>query len=140
MTLADLPVVNALLNGLSAIFLMAGYVRIRQGRVQSHRNFMAAAFVASVLFLACYLTYHGYVAYVLHRGPTRFVEPNWFRPVYLVILITHTILAVVVVPLVLITLARALKGNFERHRAIARWTWPIWMYVSVTRVGFFFII
>lgn len=134
MTPADLPIVNAFLNGLSAFFLLAGYVRIRQGRQNAHRNFMIAAFVASTLFLACYLTYHGYLAYVLHQGPTRFLKPAWFRPIYLVILLTHTILAVVILPLVFLTLARGLKGRFTDHRRVARWTWPLWMYVSVTGV------
>jgi uncharacterized membrane protein YozB (DUF420 family) len=134
MSPADLPVVNATLNGLSAIFLAAGYVRIRQGRPDEHRRFMIAAFVASVLFLICYITYHSYVAYVLHRGPTRFVEPAWFRPIYLLILLTHTLLAVVILPLVLLTLSRGLRGRFDTHRRIARWTWPLWMYVSVTGV------
>ena len=137
MSLADLPVVNASLNGLSAVFLAVGYVRMKQGRQIEHRNFMIAAFAASVLFLMCYLTYHGYIAYVLHRGPTRFVEPAWFRPIYLAILLTHTVLAMVIVPLVLMTLSRGLRGRFDKHRLIARWTWPLWMYVSVTGVAIY---
>jgi putative membrane protein len=140
MSFADLPAVNALLNGASALFLAIGYVQIRRGRTVAHRNCMLAAFAASTLFLACYISYHVYVAYVLHRGPTRFVEPSWFRPIYLVILLTHTLLALVVVPLVLVTLARGLRGQFERHRAIARWTWPVWMYVSVTGVLIYLIL
>jgi uncharacterized membrane protein YozB (DUF420 family) len=95
---------------------------------------MIAAFITSTLFLACYLTYHGYLAYYLHRGPTRFLNPAWFRPIYLTILGTHTLLAVVIVPMVLLSLSRALKQNYELHRKIARWTWPLWMYVSVTGV------
>ncbi len=134
MTLADLPVVNASLNGLSAVFLGFGYARIRQGRPEAHRKFMLAAFAASTLFLVCYLTYHGYVAYVLHRGPTRFLEPAWFRPIYLTLLLSHTLLAVVILPMILVTLARGLRGRFESHRRLARWTWPLWMYVSVTGV------
>jgi uncharacterized membrane protein YozB (DUF420 family) len=98
---------------------------------------MIAAFVASVLFLVCYLTYHGYIAYVLHRGPTRFLKPAWFRPIYLLILLTHTVLAMVIVPLVLMTLSRGLRGRFDKHRLIARWTWPLWMYVSVTGVAIY---
>jgi uncharacterized membrane protein YozB (DUF420 family) len=137
MSLADLPVVNATLNGLSALFLAIGYVRIRQGRQQEHRSFMVAAFVTSALFLACYITYHSYVAYVLHRGPTRFLEPAWFRPIYLTILLTHTVLAVVILPMVLLTLSRGLRGRFDPHRRIARWTWPLWMYVSVTGVAIY---
>lgn len=134
MSPADLPIVNACLNGLSAIFLSAGYYFIRRKDQRSHRNCMIAAFVTSTLFLACYLTYHGYLAYYLHRGPTIFKNPPWFRPIYLTILLTHTALAVVIVPLVLISLNRALKQRFELHRKIARWTWPLWMYVSVTGV------
>lgn len=134
MSPADLPIVNACLNGLSAIFLSAGYYFIRRKDQQSHRNCMIAAFITSTLFLACYLTYHGYLAYYLHRGPTVFKNPPWFRPIYLTILLTHTALAVVIVPLVLITLSRALRQRFDQHRKIARWTWPLWMYVSVTGV------
>jgi putative membrane protein len=134
MTPADLPVVNAVLNGLSAVFLGVGYVLIRQGRQAAHRRFMLAAFVTSTLFLICYITYHSYVAYVLHRGATRFLNPAWFRPIYLWILGTHTILAVVILPMVLMSLSRGLRGRFEAHRRIARWTWPLWMYVSVTGV------
>jgi uncharacterized membrane protein YozB (DUF420 family) len=134
MTLLDLPAVNGSLNALSTIFLTAGYVFIRRKNQRAHRNCMIAAFVTSTLFLVCYITYHSYVAYVLHRGPTKFVDPEWFRPIYLAILGTHTILAVVIVPLVLITLSRGLKSRFDQHRKIARWTWPLWMYVSVTGV------
>lgn len=134
MSLADLPVVNACLNGLSSIFLLAGYILIRNKRQNAHRNCMIAAFVTSTLFLICYITYHSYVAYYLHRGPTRFIDPAWFRPIYLLILGTHTILAVVIVPMVFISLSRGLKGDFERHKRISRWTWPLWMYVSVTGV------
>jgi putative membrane protein len=134
MSPADLPIVNACLNGLSAVFLAAGYYFIRRKEVSAHRNCMIAAFVTSVLFLICYLTYHGYLAYYLHRGPTVFKDPAWFRPIYLTILLTHTLLAVVIVPMVLISLNRALKQRFELHRKIARLTWPLWMYVSVTGV------
>jgi uncharacterized membrane protein YozB (DUF420 family) len=119
---------------LSAFFLTAGYSYIRQKNQRAHRNCMIAAFITSVLFLICYITYHTYLAYVLHRGPTRFVDPAWFRPIYLGILLTHTILAVVIVPMVLITLSRGLKAKFDQHKKIARWTLPLWMYVSVTGV------
>ena len=84
--------------------------------------------------MVCYLTYHTYLGVVLHRGPTRFLEPQWFRPIYLVILLTHTVLAMVIVPMILVTLYRARRQNFEAHKKIARWTWPLWMYVSVTGV------
>lgn len=140
MTLLDLPVVNGSLNGLSAVFLTAGYVFIKRRNQNAHRNCMIAAFVTSTLFLACYLTYHFYLAYVLHRGPTRFVDPAWFKPIYLTILLTHTILAVVIVPMVFITMSRGLRQRFDAHRKIARWTWPLWMYVSVTGVVIYFLL
>jgi putative membrane protein len=136
----DLPVVNGSLNGLSAVFLTFGYVFIRRKNMNAHRNCMIAAFVTSTLFLACYLTYHFYLAYVLHRGPTRFTDPAWFRPIYLTILLTHTLLAVVIVPMIFITLSRGLKERFDKHRKIARWTWPLWMYVSVTGVLIYFLL
>ena len=134
MTVSDLPKINAALNTVAAILLTAGFIFIKRGHKTAHRNCMIAAFVASTLFLACYLTYHGYLAYYLHRGPTVFRNPPWFRPIYLGILLTHTLLAVVIVPLALITLHRALRQRFDRHKKIARWTWPCWMYVSVTGV------
>src|SRR5580658_2790088 len=129
MTLHDLPTVNATLNGLSAVLLGAGYACIRKKNIGAHRACMITAFTTSVLFLCCYLTYHIFV-----HTLTRFQNPAWFRPIYITLLTSHTILAVVIVPLILITLSRAAKGQFERHRAIARWTWPLWMYVSVTGV------
>ena len=128
MTVHDLPAVNATLNGLSALLLAAGFVCIKRKRVAAHRACMIAAFSTSVLFLICYLTYH-YMG-----GFTRFQNPAWFRPWYLLLLGTHTILAVVIVPLILVTLYRALKERFDLHKKIARWTWPLWMYVSVTGV------
>ncbi|MGA9778957.1 MAG: DUF420 domain-containing protein [Verrucomicrobiia bacterium] len=140
MSIHDLPAVNASLNGLSAIFLTAGFVFIRQKNKIAHRNCMMAAFVTSIVFLACYLTYHGYLAIVLHEGPTRFLHPLWFRPFYLTILLTHTVLAVVIVPLILVTLYRAKKERFELHKKIARWTWPLWMYVSITGVIVYFLL
>jgi uncharacterized membrane protein YozB (DUF420 family) len=129
MSVHDLPAVNAMLNGLSAILLTAGYICIKRGNKPAHRNCMIAALTTSVLFLACYLTYHFTVKVV-----TRFVEPQWFRPVYLTILLTHTVLAVAIVPMVIMTLSRALRERFDAHKRIARWTWPAWMYVSVTGV------
>ena len=140
MTILDLPAVNAALNGLSAIFLALGFVFIKRSQKTAHRNCMIAAFVTSAIFLACYLTYHGYLAWVLHRGPTRFMNPAWFRPIYLAILLTHTLLAVVIVPLIFMTLSRAMQQNFERHKKIARWTWPLWMYVSVTGVVIYWLL
>ena len=134
MSIHDLPAVNASLNGFSAVFLTAGFVFIKRGNKIAHRNCMAAAFVTSIVFLACYLTYHTWLAVVLHQGPTRFLEPHWFRPIYLVIMLTHTVLAMVIVPMILMTLNRARLQRFELHKKIARWTWPLWMYVSVTGV------
>jgi putative membrane protein len=133
MTPLDLPPVNGSLNGLSALLLSAGYMFIRRKNMIAHRNCMIAAFVTSTLFLICYLTYHFYL-YKLHRPVTSFTNPAWFRPIYLTILISHTILAVVIVPLVLITMSRGLKARFVQHKKIAHWTWPLWMYVSVTGV------
>jgi putative membrane protein len=134
MSIYDLPAVNATLNATSACFLAAGFVFIRQKKIVAHRNCMISAFCVSVIFLCCYLTYHTYLAVVLHRGPTQFLKPPWFRPIYLAILLTHAILAIVIVPMILITLSRALREKFDRHKKIARWTWPLWMYVSVTGV------
>jgi putative membrane protein len=134
MSIYDLPAVNASLNGLSACLLTAGFIFIRQKKITAHRNCMISAFCVSVIFLICYLTYHGYLAFALHKGPTRFLNPLWFRPIYLAILLTHTVLAVVIVPLILITIFRALRERFDKHKKIARWTWPLWMYVSVTGV------
>jgi putative membrane protein len=134
MTIHDLPALNATLNGLSAIFLTFGFVFIKRGNKIAHRNCMISAFSTSVVFLICYLTYHGYLAIVLKQGPTHFINPAWFRPIYLTILISHTFLAIIIVPLILMTLWRAKKQNFEAHKKIARWTWPLWMYVSVTGV------
>jgi len=134
MSLSDLPAVNACLNGLSAIFLSAGYYFIRHGNKMAHRNCMVSAVLSSTVFLACYLTYHIGMRIHYGKGHTEFHDPQWFRPSYLFILFSHLALAIAIVPLVLITLYRALKQRFELHKKIARWTWPIWMYVSVTGV------
>jgi len=134
MSLSDLPAVNAALNGLSAIFLTTGYYFIRHGNRTAHRNCMVSAFVSSTIFLACYLTYHIGMRIHYGKGHTEFHDPQWFRPIYLFILFSHLTLAIAIVPLVLITLHRAVKQRFELHKKIARVTWPIWMYVSVTGV------
>ncbi len=123
-----LPTVNAGLNSLAGVLLTAGYVAIRSGRVSVHRACMIAAFMTSVVFLASYLTYH------LRVGFTPFQGQGLLRWVYFAILIPHLILAVTVVPLALYTLYRALRREFARHRRIARWTLPIWLYVSATGV------
>ena len=128
MNLSDLPAVNASLNCLSAILLSTGYYFIRRKNQAAHRNCMVAAVCTSTLFLISYLVYHS------QAGRTVFREPQWFRPIYLTILLTHTVLAVVIVPMVLVTLSRAVRGRFELHRKAARWTWPLWMYVSTTGV------
>lgn len=144
MTIAELlpylPATNAVLNSASACFLTAGYILIKRQRINAHRNCMIAAFTASALFLVSYVTYHYGLHHYLNKGPTIFRDPAWFRPVYLAILITHTILAVVIVPLVLISLTLGLKGRFERHKRISRWTWPLWMYVSVTGVAIYLLL
>lgn len=128
MTVEDLPIVNATLNGLSAILLAAGFTFIRRKNIPAHRFCMLSAVVTSTIFLACYLTFHYY------HGSTRFQGQGAIWWIYFSILLSHTILAIVVVPLVLTTLYRALKGQFDRHKRIARWTLPIWFYVSVTGV------
>jgi uncharacterized membrane protein YozB (DUF420 family) len=127
------PALNAFLNGSSAVLIGCGYYLIKTGRREAHKRMMIAAVVTSALFLISYLYYH----VVLRAGVTHFKGEGVWRPVYFGILLSHTFLAVVVVPLVLITLSRALKGNFARHKAIARYTFPIWMYVSVTGVVIF---
>jgi uncharacterized membrane protein YozB (DUF420 family) len=123
-----LPHLNAILNGTSAVLLFAGYTFIRSRNVAAHRACQVSALVVSLLFLASYLTYHYY------HGATRFQGAGLARPIYFTILISHTILAVVIVPLVIVTFYRALRQDFVRHRRIARVTLPLWLYVSVTGV------
>ena len=125
---AIFPVINAALNGSSAVLLLIGRWFISRGRMAIHRAFMIGALAASSIFLVSYIYYHA------HVGSVRFQGQGWSRPVYFTILTTHTVLAAVIVPLVIITLSRALRGSFDRHRAIARWTFPLWLYVSVTGV------
>ena len=127
-SVSDLPTVNAVLNATSTVLLIWGYVLIRRHRKETHRKVMLTAFATSTLFLVCYLVYHFQV------GSVRFSKTGTIRTVYLGILASHTILAVAVPPLALITLVRALKVRYDRHRQIARWTLPIWLYVSVTGV------
>ena len=124
------PALNAFLNGSSAVLIGSGLYLIKSGRREAHKRMMLAAFVTSTLFLISYLYYH----LVLRAGVTHFQGQGLSRPLYFTILISHTILAAVVVPFVLITLYRALKGRFARHKAIAPYTFAIWMYVSVTGV------
>ena len=122
------PKINATLNGCSAVLLVTGRMLIARGRMAAHRAVMLTAVGTSSLFLVSYLYYHAHVGSVHFRGT------GWSRPVYFTILGTHTILAAVIVPMVLITLSRALHQHFDRHRAIARWTFPLWLYVSITGV------
>lgn len=126
--LHDLPLVNACLNATTATLLVAGYVQIRRGHVRRHRACMVAAFAVSTVFLTSYLVYH------FNVGSVRFTAGGWPRTVYFTVLATHTVLATAVVPLVLVTLWRAARARFDAHRRVARWTLPIWLYVSVTGV------
>jgi putative membrane protein len=128
LALADLPALNAVLNATSAILLSAGYRFIRRRQITAHKRCMLAACVTSALFLMSYLTYHYYVGSMPFRGQ------GWVRPLYFMILISHTALAATIVPLAIMTLFRAWKADFRKHARLARWTWPIWMYVSVTGV------
>jgi putative membrane protein len=124
----ELAPVNAALNTIAAILLLAGFAAIKYRRVSIHRACMLSAFVVSMLFLVSYLTYHYQV------GDVRFAGRGWVRPAYFTMLTSHIILAAAIVPLAIVTLVRALRGRFAAHRRIARWAWPIWMYVSVTGV------
>ncbi len=128
MAITDLPALNAVLNSISAIFLTIGYGFIRQKKINAHRACMISAFITSTLFLISYLFYH------YHHGSTRFAGHGVMRAVYFVILISHTVLAAVIVPMIFITFIRAFKRRFDRHKKIARWTLPAWLYVSVTGV------
>jgi len=128
MNVSELPALNASLNGVAAVFLVTGYVLIRRRRIAAHRASMLAAVAASALFLISYVIYHA------NAGSRPFTGTGPIRAVYFFILLTHVVLAAAIVPMVLITLSRALQGRFERHAAIARWTLPIWLYVSVTGV------
>ena len=131
---AMFPAIDASLNGTSAVLLLVGRGFIKRGRMAAHRAVMIAALTSSSIFLACYLYYHW------HVGSVHFQGQGWSRPVYFSILISHTILAAAIVPMIIITLSRALRERFDRHRAIARWTYPLWMYVSVTGVIVYFML
>jgi putative membrane protein len=119
---------NATLNGTSAILLTCGYVAIRARKIAVHKAFMIAAFLTSTAFLISYLAYHYRVGHVAFQGQ------GWVRPVYFTLLLTHTVLAIVIVPMIIVTLRRAWLEKFDKHRIIARWTLPLWLYVSVTGV------
>lgn len=128
MGINSLPTLNAILNATSGVLIVAGFILIRKKQVNAHRACMIGAVVTSTIFLISYLTYHYY------HGVTRFAGTGASLPVYFTILTTHTFLAVVIVPFVLVTLRRAIKGQFGRHKSIARWTFPMWLYVSITGV------
>jgi uncharacterized membrane protein YozB (DUF420 family) len=123
-----LPAVNATLNATSGVFLLTGYVLIRQRRIHAHRNAMLAAFTSSTLFLISYLIYH------YHEGSHPFPGQGAIRAVYFAILISHVTLAAVILPLIISTLTKGLRAQYVRHKRVARWTFPLWMYVSVTGV------
>jgi len=127
-TVHDLPAVNATLNALSGVLLVIGYLLIRARRIELHRRCMLAAFITSSLFLVSYVTYHAQV------GSVRFTRQGLVRPLYFTILVTHVTLAAAVLPLAIVTLSRGLKARYAQHIRIARWTLPIWLYVSVTGV------
>lgn len=128
LSIHDLPLVDAILNGIATILLITGYVLIRNYKVRAHKRVMLSAFIVSCVFLACYLVHHYFA------GLVRFGKPGWVQTVYLWILGTHTTLAAITPVLAIITLRRGLLGRFKMHKAIARWTFPIWLYVSVTGV------
>lgn len=134
MDVAVLPAINATLNATAAVLLTTGYVLIRRGRIAQHRAVMLAAFGTSILFLICYLVYHA------QAGSKPFPGRGPIRQVYFAILLTHTVLAATVPVLAIITLSRGLSARYDRHRAIARWTLPIWLYVSVTGVVVYFML
>ena len=128
MAIADLPALNAMLNGTAAVFLVAGYLLIRRGRRTLHKRCMLGALTTSALFLTSYVIYHA------NAGSRPFGGEGWVRGAYFAILITHVVLAAAILPLALVTTARALRSEYDRHVRIARWTLPIWLYVSVTGV------
>jgi len=129
------PALNAALNGTSAVLLACGYLAIRSKKIQLHKAFMISAFLVSCAFLVSYVAYHLRIREVVH-----FQGQGWIRPVYFTLLTSHTVLAIVIVPLILITLRRAWLKRFDRHRIIARWTLPLWFYVSVTGVIVYFMV
>lgn len=129
MNLSLLPTVNAFLNGLTGVLLLIGYFYIRRGDRSSHKRVMVTAFSTSILFLISYLYYHAHVGSIPFKGT------GITRPVYFTILVTHSILAAVIVPMAIVTLSRGLSSRFDKHKKLARWTLPIWLYVSVTGVA-----
>jgi uncharacterized membrane protein YozB (DUF420 family) len=128
MEIESLPTLNALLNGTSATLLMAGWILIKKRRINGHIACMVSALCTSALFLGCYLFYH------YHHGSTKFTGEGWSRPLYFSILFSHVVLAVTMVPMIAVTVFHAVRKQYERHLRIARWTLPIWLYVSITGV------
>lgn len=128
MTLSDLPTVNALLNATATVFIVSGLVMIKQGKKRAHVICMVTALVISAAFLTCYLIYH------YAHPTTRFTHDGWPKTIYFIILFTHIPLAALVVPMILFTVVPALRQRFDRHKRVARWTYPVWLYVSVTGV------
>lgn len=127
-SISDLPLLNALLNTTSAVLLVLGHREMKKGNISVHKKFMIALFFTSTMFLASYLIYHYF------HGSQPFQGQGWIRPVYFAILLSHTVCATVIVPLAIITLQRGLKREDDRHARIARWTYPVWLYVSITGV------
>jgi uncharacterized membrane protein YozB (DUF420 family) len=140
MSISDLPAVNAGLNTVAAILLITGYAFIKRGNRNAHRNCMIGALICSAIFLCCYVYYHYSMKKLYGEAHTRFLKPEWFRPIYLTILFTHLVCAIAIVPMIIITVSRAAKARFDLHKKIARWTWPVWMYVSVTGVLIYFLL
>ena len=134
LSVENLPALNAALNGTAGILLAIGYYYIRQGNMTAHKKIMISAFVVSSVFLVSYLIYHA------HAGSTKFLGTGFIRPVYFTILISHIILAAAIVPMAIITMFRGLKARYDTHKKIARWTLPIWLYVSVTGVIIYFLL
>jgi len=134
LSIENLPAINAALNGTAGILLAIGYYFIKQGNMAAHKKAMISAFVVSSIFLVSYLVYHA------HAGSTKFLGTGFIRPVYFTILISHIILAAVIVPMAIITMFRGLKARYDKHKKIARWTLPIWLYVSVTGVMIYFML
>lgn len=129
-----LPAINATLNSLAALLIVGGIIAIKQRREKTHRNFMIGAFVCSTLFLLCYVYYHS------QQGDTKFLGEGFIRPVYFFILISHIALSAVMVPMILSTMFFGMTNRRKSHRAIAKWTYPVWLYVSVTGVAIFFLL
>jgi len=134
MHVTDLSTINAILNGLSALFLLLGFIQIKQGNIQTHKKYMVIALITSVIFLASYVIYH------IQVGSVPYPHHDWTRPIYFGILIPHIILAAVNVPFIIIIVWRAFNENFEGHKKLARYVWPSWMFVSVTGVIIYFML